>query len=97
VEIRTTHLTGLTTDLGIELGKLLYWNGRLSSSKRVAVTANLKKLRVHGTLIASFTVGGIAGALSFSYAGFVSAVPLALALAAVALAPVLRRNAAVRI
>ena len=25
-EIRTTHLTGLTTDMGIEIGKLLYWN-----------------------------------------------------------------------
>ena len=96
-EIRTTHLTGLTTDLGIELGKLLYWTGRRSPSKRAAVTVNLKKLRVHGSLIASFTIGGIAGALSFSYAGFVSAVPLALALAAVALAPALRRDAAVRL
>lgn len=25
-EIRTTHVTGLVTDIGIELGKLLYWN-----------------------------------------------------------------------
>ncbi len=25
-EIRTTHVTGLMTDIGIELGKLLYWN-----------------------------------------------------------------------
>ena len=24
--VRTTHLTGVITDLGIELGKLLYWN-----------------------------------------------------------------------
>lgn len=93
-EIRTTHLTGLTTDLGIELGKLLYWHGRRSSPQRAAVSANLKKLRVHGSLIASFTVGGIAGALSFSWAGFISAIPLALALATVALAPALRRDAA---
>lgn len=26
-EIRTTHVTGLVTDIGIELGKLAYWNG----------------------------------------------------------------------
>ncbi|WP_175108596.1 YoaK family protein, partial [Pararobbsia alpina] len=25
-EIRTTHMTGLVTDIGIELGKSLYWN-----------------------------------------------------------------------
>jgi hypothetical protein len=25
-EIRTTHVTGLVTDIGIELGKMLYWN-----------------------------------------------------------------------
>ena len=24
-EIRTTHVTGLVTDMGIELGKLIYW------------------------------------------------------------------------
>jgi len=27
-EIRTTHVTGLVTDIGIELGKLVYWNHR---------------------------------------------------------------------
>src|SRR5690606_719134 len=25
-EIRTTHMTGVITDLGIELGRLIYWN-----------------------------------------------------------------------
>ena len=25
-EIRTTHVTGLVTDIGIEMGKLIYWN-----------------------------------------------------------------------
>src|SRR3990167_2192193 len=25
-QIRTTHMTGVVTDLGIELGKMLYWN-----------------------------------------------------------------------
>src|SRR4030095_16071002 len=25
-EIRTTHMTGIVTDLGLELGRLFYWN-----------------------------------------------------------------------
>jgi uncharacterized membrane protein YoaK (UPF0700 family) len=86
-EIRTTHLTGLTTDLGIEIGKLLYWNGKPADDKRAPVKANIDKLRVHTTLIASFLAGALAGALGFSYAGFISTVPLALALAAIAIAP----------
>ena len=86
-EIRTTHLTGLTTDLGIEIGKLLYWNGSRPSDRRVPVKANRNKLRIHTTLIGSFLVGAITGALGFSYAGFISTVPLSLALAAIAIAP----------
>ncbi|HEX9172061.1 MAG TPA: YoaK family protein [Telluria sp.] len=90
-EIRTTHLTGLTTDMGIEIGKLLYWNRHVAGDGRVAVTANRRKLRVHATLIGSFLVGGLAGALGFHYAGFISTVPLALALAAISIAPALNR------
>jgi uncharacterized membrane protein YoaK (UPF0700 family) len=91
-EIRTTHLTGLTTDMGIEIGKLLYWNRHSEADGRVAVTANLRKLRVHATLIGSFLAGGIAGAFGFHYAGFISTVPLALALAAISIAPLLNRQ-----
>jgi uncharacterized membrane protein YoaK (UPF0700 family) len=87
-EIRTTHLTGLTTDMGIEIGKLLYWNRTRPGDETVAVTANLRKLRVHATLIGSFLIGGIIGALGFNYAGFISTVPLAFALAAISIAPI---------
>jgi uncharacterized membrane protein YoaK (UPF0700 family) len=34
-EIRTTHVTGLVTDIGIELGKLCYWNRGESAAGRV--------------------------------------------------------------
>ena len=36
-EIRTTHVTGLVTDFGIELGRLIYWNrtGRYSRPRCV--------------------------------------------------------------
>ncbi|MEX5746677.1 YoaK family protein [Massilia sp. X63] len=88
-EIRTTHVTGLTTDLGIEIGKLLYWNRMRPDDKRVPVRANINKLRVHGILIASFLAGGIAGALGFYYLGYISTIPLASLLAVIALAPAL--------
>ncbi len=90
-EIRTTHVTGLTTDMGIEIGKLIYWNRKIEGDGRVAVTANRRKLRVHATLIGSFLVGALAGAFGFRFAGFISTVPLAIALAAISIAPWLDR------
>lgn len=90
-EIRTTHVTGLTTDLGIELGKLVYWNRSDPEGMRPVIRANRDKMRVHASLIASFLLGGLVGALGFKHLGFVSTVPLALVLGAIALAPALRR------
>jgi len=85
-EIRTTHITGLTTDLGIELGKLFYWNRTNRDAMHPAILANRDKLRIHFLLIGAFLLGGIAGAMGFKYLGFVSAIPLALALALISLA-----------
>jgi uncharacterized membrane protein YoaK (UPF0700 family) len=87
-EIRTTHVTGLVTDIGIELGKLLYINPR--EPGRDPVLANRRKLRIHGLLVGCFFVGGLAGALGFKYVGFVSTVPLAIGLWVLALRPFLR-------
>jgi uncharacterized membrane protein YoaK (UPF0700 family) len=83
-EIRTTHVTGLVTDIGIELGKLIYWNRTPDSPTQPAVRANRPKLRVHLMLVAAFFVGGVMGALGFKHVGYVSTVPLALALAILA-------------
>ncbi|HEX5737984.1 MAG TPA: YoaK family protein [Hydrogenophaga sp.] len=84
--IRTTHITGLLTDLGIELGKLLYVNRHPDQQP---VRANRDRLRVHGQLIASFFVGGLAGALGFKYLGYVSTVPLAAMLLLLVMRPAL--------
>jgi len=89
------RVTGLTTDMAIELGKLLYWNRKKPNDphyRRIAVVANRQKLRVHATMIASFLFGGFVGALGFKYIGFISALPLALAPVAIALAPVFRQT-----
>ncbi|MEK6346707.1 MAG: YoaK family protein [Burkholderia sp.] len=84
-EIRTTHVTGLVTDIGIELGKLLYWNA--GTATEPAVRADRRKLVLLGSLLLSFLVGGLAGASGFRHLGFVSTVPLALLLVALALVP----------
>ncbi len=76
-EIRTTHLTGLVTDMGIELGKMAYING---DSQAQPVQANTQKLRLHGLLIGSFVVGAFSGAMGFKTLGFITTVPLALTL-----------------
>ncbi|WP_261534579.1 YoaK family protein, partial [Burkholderia multivorans] len=48
-EIRTTHVTGLVTDIGIELGKLIYWN--VGASQRDLVRADRQKLLLLGSLL----------------------------------------------
>lgn len=84
--IRTTHVTGLVTDLGIELGKLLYVNRHPDMQP---VRADRERLRVHLQLVLGFLVGGIAGALGFKHLGYISTLPLALALLLLVLRPLL--------
>ncbi|MGF6742449.1 YoaK family protein [Paraburkholderia atlantica] len=87
-EIRTTHMTGIVTDLGIELGKLFYWNRSALVDDEHAVIANRAKLRIHGTMLAAFFVGGLLGAIGFKHVGYVSTVPLAGVLVTLAIVPV---------
>jgi uncharacterized membrane protein YoaK (UPF0700 family) len=88
-EIRTTHVTGLVTDIGIELGKLIYWNRRRDVASR-KVVANRTRLRVHCALVLSFFFGGVMGAFGFKHAGFSFTILLALPLVAMSLAPALQ-------
>lgn len=86
--IRTTHVTGMITDLGIEIGKLVYWNRR---HDRVGgpVRADRNHMRILSWLIGSFFVGGVLGAIGFTRFGYVATVPLAVLLVLFAFAPVL--------
>lgn len=88
-EIRTTHVTGLVTDLGIELGKLLYIN-RTQASPAEPVRANRQKLRLHLLLVSSFFTGAVCGALGFKFWGYVTTLPLALTLLLLVWRPVMR-------
>ncbi len=85
-EIRTTHITGLVTDLGIELGKLFYIN-RLT--RDTLVVANRQRLGIHLWLIASFFVGGLSGAIGFKSLGYYATIPLSVLLVLLVLRPVL--------
>ncbi|WP_343849686.1 YoaK family protein [Algoriphagus jejuensis] len=57
--VRTTHLTGLFTDLGIELSQLFFPKYRLHREK---IKANIK-LRL--VIISSFFIGGLAGGFCY--------------------------------
>ena len=83
--IRTTHMTGIVTDLGIELGKLLYWNRNPDIA--LQVRADRERLKVLGGLLSCFLIGGITGALGFKLVGYAFTVPIALLLAVMALVP----------
>jgi len=85
-EIRTTHVTGLVTDMGIELGKLLYVN---RTQAHPPVRASRSRLRAQATLLGLFFVGGVVGAWGFQRTGFLATVPLALLLALLAWRPLL--------
>ena len=88
--IRTTHVTGLSTDMGIELGKLFYYNRQKTERiPRMLVLANRGKLKLHSMLVGFFFIGGVSGALGFKHIGYSATVILAAALAALAAGPIL--------
>jgi uncharacterized membrane protein YoaK (UPF0700 family) len=84
-EIRTTHVTGVVTDIGIELGKLFYWNRNPNAIGKVV--ADRRRLGVLTALVGCFFVGGVTGAIGFKVLGYVSTVPLALILVVLAGVP----------
>lgn len=57
--IRTTHMTGIVTDLGIAFGHLLRGH-----------QIELVRIRLLSTLLAGFFIGGILGAISFKHIGY---------------------------
>jgi uncharacterized membrane protein YoaK (UPF0700 family) len=84
-EIRTTHVTGVVTDIGIELGKMLYWNRRQDLPE---VKANRDKLGLLSALLGAFFLGGVLGVEGFRRLGFATTVPLAVLLVVLAVVPV---------
>lgn len=80
-EIRTTHVTGMITDIGIEIGKLFYWNSLSADPTLPRVQVNRGRLQLHLRLVGSFCIGALMGALAFKHMGYGATLPLAAALA----------------
>lgn len=84
--IRTTHVTGMVTDIGIELGKGVYRN-RLDGAS--PVRADLDRLRMHATLVLLFFLGGVMGAVGYLAVGVVVLLVPAALLLTIAVPPLL--------
>ena len=74
--VRTTHLTGVITDLGIEMGKWAYWN-RTPSEQAAPVVADRARMVMLLSLVLAFLGGGLVGALGFKHFGYLATLPLA--------------------
>ncbi|QQO45194.1 MULTISPECIES: YoaK family protein [unclassified Paracoccus (in: a-proteobacteria)] len=86
--IRTTHATGMITDIGIELGREVF--ARAFPGRHMG--ADPRKLRIHLQLVGVFVAGGVVGAAGFSRIGFVFALPLAAVLLGLSLPALLGRR-----
>lgn len=84
-EIRTTHVTGLATDIGIECGRFIF---SLTKKARVS-NFHPMKLKLHTALLLSFLLGGITGAYAFKAYGFIATLPFSAALMVTAAAPII--------
>lgn len=70
-KLRSTHMTGTVTDIGIELGKAFYWNRAHHTGPKVSpVRANMKKLWLLVEVLILFFIGGVSGAIGYKYFGF---------------------------
>jgi uncharacterized membrane protein YoaK (UPF0700 family) len=84
--IRTTHMTGMVTDMGISLGRIAV---SLPRREAKALDPEFAKLRLHGSLIGLFFAGGFIGAVGFKHVGFLFTLPLALVVLLMAAMPVI--------
>lgn len=83
-EIRTTHMTGVVTDLGIEAGRFLFGQATHADSR-----FHPKKAQLLVSLLAAFAGGGLVGAFGFSHLGFVTVLPFSALLGLIATVPIL--------
>lgn len=82
--VRTTHVSGMATDLGIGLARLMVMpKDGMAQEERSTV---LLKLRLHAGTIACFMIGGILGVLAWRWCGDVSLALSALPLFAMGMA-----------
>ena len=80
--VRTTHISGMSTDIGIGLARMLdILRGKADSVDRGEI---MTRLNLHAGTVLSFLLGGIAGVLAWRIVGDLCFVIAGLVLAAVA-------------
>jgi uncharacterized membrane protein YoaK (UPF0700 family) len=89
-EIRTTHMTGVATDIGIEIGRMLYWNRSKLANKYHFVQFNNQKLKLHLLILGMFMIGVLIGAIAFKKVGFISVLPISITLIVISLSQIYR-------
>lgn len=85
--IRTTHATGMITDIGIEIGRAL-------AGPDAAMPRGWRHLHILLALVIAYVLGGVIGAAGFTLIGFGFALPLAAVLLALSLPALLARRRA---
>jgi len=86
--VRTTHISGLVTDIGIELAMLLdIARGRELASDAVQYRS---RLRLHSQTVAAFLVGGIGGVMIYQIVGDLLLLGMAAILFGIALTGLIR-------
>ena len=88
-EIRTTHMTGIVTDLGIELGRLFFRSHSPALDLVHQVRADRERLRIHAAMLGAFLGGAVVGAQAFRIVGFRATIPIAAFLMAIAARPLI--------
>lgn len=100
--VRTTHLTGVTTDLGIELVRLVLWfrdgsrgkspGARLQHARQALRDPEMEKAWLHLAILISFGAGAITGPMVYMKHGMVAmGLPVAILLLLVGVDQTLRR------
>ena len=75
----------MITDIGISLGRIVF----AGFGKAMDIQPELASLRLLGSLVVLFFVGGVVGALGFRQVGFLFTLPLAAGLLLLAAMPVI--------
>lgn len=73
--IRSTHMTGTATDLGIELSKVLYYSKK-NHPRLPDVRVNRPKMKLFVGLMVAFFFGGWVGAWGYHFIGYHFTLPM---------------------
>ena len=74
--VRTTHATGMVTDIGIEIGRFII----VQLFAFPGIPPNWRKLKILVSLVSAFVGGGLIGAIGYGHVGFFFSLPLSLIL-----------------